>query len=285
MSIKQRTLKADVSFTGKGLHTGVDVNITFRPAPAGHGFKFCRIDLPEKPIINAVAENVTDTSRGTTLCENGATVATIEHVLASFYGMNLDNILVEIDGPEAPIMGGSSAMFVEAIRNAGIVEQAADRDYFVVKEKIVYSDEEHGVDLIIYPDDHLSINVLIDYNSKILGNQYAVLDNKKDFEKEISSSRTFVFFHELEPLFKAGLIKGGDLDNAIVILEKEVPQSEIDRIARLFNKPNITAHKEGILNNTALRFPNEPARHKLLDLLGDMALVGQHIKGKIVATR
>lgn len=285
MSIKQRTLKADVSFTGKGLHTGVDVNITFRPAPAGHGFKFCRIDLPEKPIINAVAENVTDTSRGTTLCENGATVATIEHVLASFYGMNLDNILVEIDGPEAPIMGGSSAMFVEAIRNAGIVEQAADRDYFVVKEKIVYSDEEHGVDLIIYPDDHLSINVLIDYNSKILGNQYAVLDNKKDFEKEISSSRTFVFFHELEPLFKAGLIKGGDLDNAIVILEKEVPQSEIDRIAKLFNKPNITAHKEGILNNTALRFPNEPARHKLLDLLGDMALVGQHIKGKIVATR
>ncbi len=285
MSIKQRTLKADVSLTGKGLHTGVDVNITFKPAPVGHGFKFCRVDMPGKPIINALAENVVDTSRGTTLQENGATVATIEHVLASFYGMNLDNILVEIDGPEAPIMGGSSAIFVEEIIKVGIVEQDADRNYYVVKEKITYSDEENGVDLIIYPDDHLSINVLIDYNSKILGNQYAMLNNKKDFEKEISSSRTFVFFHELEPLYKAGLIKGGDLDNAIVILEKEVPQSELDRIAQLFNKPHINAHKEGVLNNTDLRFPNEPARHKLLDLLGDMALVGQHIKGKIVATR
>lgn len=285
MSIKQRTLKADVRLTGKGLHTGVDVNITFKPAPVGHGFKFCRVDLPEKPIINATAENVVDTSRGTTLKENGASVATIEHVLASFYGMNLDNILVEIDGPEAPIMGGSSAMFVDEINKVGIVEQEADREYYVIKEKITYSDEEHGVDLIIYPDDHLSINVLIDYNSKILGNQYAMLNNKKDFEKEISSSRTFVFFHELEPLYNAGLIKGGDLDNAIVILEKEVPQAELDRIAQLFNKPHINAHKEGILNNTELRFPNEPARHKLLDLLGDMALVGQHIKGKIVATR
>lgn len=285
MSIKQRTLKADISLKGKGLHTGVDVNITFKPAPVGHGFKFCRVDLPEKPIIRAIADNVSDTSRGTTLKENGATVATIEHVLASFNGMDLDNVLVEIDGPEAPIMGGSSAMFIEGINKVGTVEQETDRDYFIVKEKIVYSDEEHGVDLIIYPDDHLSINVLIDYNSKILGNQYAVLDNKKDFEAEISSSRTFVFFHELEPLFKAGLIKGGDLDNAIVILEKEVSQSEIDRIALLFNKPNINAHKEGILNNTALRYSNEPARHKLLDLLGDMALVGQHIKGKIVATR
>ncbi len=285
MSIKQRTLKADVRLTGKGLHTGVDVNITFKPAPVGHGFKFCRVDMPEKPIINAIAENVVDTSRGTTLKENGASVATIEHVLASFYGMNLDNILVEIDGPEAPIMGGSSAMFVDEINKVGIVEQKADREYYVIKEKITYSDEEHGVDLIIYPDDHLSINVLIDYNSKILGNQYAMLNNKKDFAEEISSSRTFVFFHELEPLYNAGLIKGGDLDNAIVILEKEVPQAELDRIAQLFNKPNINAHKEGILNNTDLRFPNEPARHKLLDLLGDMALVGKHVKGKIVATR
>lgn len=285
MSIKQRTLKADITLTGKGLHSGVDVNITFKPAPVGHGYKFCRIDLPEKPIINAIADNVVDTSRGTTLQENGATVATIEHVLAAFYGLNLDNILVEIDGPEAPIMGGSSAMFVEGINNVGIIEQDADRDYYIVKEKITYSDEENGVDLIIYPDDHLSINVLIDYNSRILGNQYAMLNSKKNFEEEISCSRTFVFFHELEPLFNAGLIKGGDLDNAIVILEKEVPQAEINRIAKMFNKPNITAHKEGILNNTALRFSNEPARHKLLDLLGDMALVGQHIKGKIVATR
>jgi len=285
MSIKQRTLEKEVSLTGKGLHTGVDVIVTFKPAPVNHGFKFCRTDLPGKPLIDAIADNVTETSRGTTLEQNGASVATIEHVLASFYGMNLDNILVEMNGPEAPIMGGSSMKFVQAIREAGIVEQNAERNYFIVKKKIAYSDEEHGVDLIIYPDDHLSINVLIDYNSKILGNQYAMLNNKNDFEKDISSSRTFVFFHELEPLFNAGLIKGGDLDNAIVILEKEVSQDEIDRIAKLFNKPNISTHKEGVLNNTALRFPNEPARHKLLDLLGDMALVGQHIKGKIVATR
>ncbi|MEZ4999329.1 MAG: bifunctional UDP-3-O-[3-hydroxymyristoyl] N-acetylglucosamine deacetylase/3-hydroxyacyl-ACP dehydratase [Bacteroidales bacterium] len=285
MSVKQRTLAKEATLTGKGLHTGVNVTVTFKPAPENHGYKFCRTDLPGSPIIDAIADNVTETSRGTTLEQNGASVATIEHILASFYGLNLDNVLVDINGPEAPIMGGSSLKFVEAIREAGIVEQKAERNYFTVTKKIAYSDEEHGVDLIIYPDDHLSINVLIDYNSKILGNQYAMLNNKNDFEKEIARSRTFVFFHELEPLFKAGLIKGGDLDNAIVILEKEVSQEEIDRIAQLFNKPNISTHKEGILNNTALRFPNEPARHKLLDLLGDMALVGQHIKGKIVATR
>ncbi len=285
MSIMQRTLEREISLTGKGLHTGVNVTVTFKPAPENHGYKFCRIDLSEKPIISAIADNVTDTSRGTTLEENGASVATIEHILAAFFGMNLDNVLVDINGPEAPIMGGSSWMFVQAINKAGIIEQKAKRNYYEVKEKIVYSDEETGVDLIIYPDDHLSINVLIDYNSKILGNQYAVLDSKKDFEQEISKSRTFVFFHELEPLFNAGLIKGGDLDNAIVILEKEVNQLEIDRIAKLFNRPKISAHKEGILNNTALRYPNEPARHKLLDLLGDVALVGVHIKGKIVATR
>lgn len=286
MSIKnQRTLAREVSLKGKGLHSGIDVTITFKPAPVDHGYKFCRIDMPGKHVIRALAENVTETTRGTTLEENGASVATIEHVLAAFYGMNLDNVLVELDGPEAPIMGGSAMKFTEAIIEAGIVEQNSPRKYFEVKDKIVYSDEEHGVDLIIYPDDHLSINVLIDYNSKILGNQYAVLDRKDDFAEDIAKSRTFVFFHELEPLFKAGRIKGGDLDNAIVILEKEVPQSEIDRIARMFDKPNINAHEEGILNNTALRYPNEPARHKLLDLIGDMALVGQHIKGKIVATR
>lgn len=285
MTEKQRTLAGEVSLTGKGLHSGVNVKVTFKPAPIDHGFKFCRVDLPGKPVINAIADNVTDTSRGTTLVENGASVSTIEHVLAAFHGKRIDNALIEIDGPEAPIMKGSSMMFVQAINQAGIVEQDAERNYFTVKEKIAFSDEEHGVDLIIYPDDHFSINVLIDYNSKILGNQYAILDSIDDFEEDISSSRTFVFFHELEPLFKMGLIKGGDLDNAIVILEKEVPQEEIDRIATLFNKPGITTHKAGILNNTELRFPNEPARHKLLDIIGDLALVGQPIKGKVVATR
>ena len=281
----QRTISKTVSLNGVGLHTGQPVTMTFKPAPANHGYKFCRVDLPGKPVIDALAEHVTDTSRGTTLVQNNASVSTIEHVLAAFHGMNVDNALIDIDGPEAPIMGGSSWKFVEAIREAGIVELKEDRNYFVVKQKITYSDEEHGVDLIVYPDDHFSINVLIDYNSHILGNQYAILDSIDDFEKDISKSRTFVFFHELEPLFKMGLIKGGDLDNAIVILEKEVEQAEIDRIAKLFNRPGISTHTAGILNNTELRYPNEPARHKLLDIMGDLALVGHPIKGKVVATR
>jgi UDP-3-O-[3-hydroxymyristoyl] N-acetylglucosamine deacetylase/3-hydroxyacyl-[acyl-carrier-protein] dehydratase len=285
MSEKQRTLAKAVSLTGKGLHTGLTVTITFNPAPANHGYKFCRTDLPGKPIIDAIAENVTDTSRGTTLVQNNASVSTIEHTLAALYGIRVDNALIELNGPEAPIMGGAASAFTEAMNEAGFIEQKEERNYFTVKQKITYSDEDHGVDLIIYPDDHLSINVLIDYNSKILGNQYAILDSIEDFEKEICKSRTFVFFHELEPLYRMGLIKGGDLDNAVVILEKEVGQEEIDRIAKLFNRPGISRHTAGILNNTALRYPNEPARHKLLDIMGDLALVGQPIMGKVVATR
>jgi UDP-3-O-[3-hydroxymyristoyl] N-acetylglucosamine deacetylase / 3-hydroxyacyl-[acyl-carrier-protein] dehydratase len=285
MTEKQRTLAREISLTGKGLHTGIDVTITFKPAPAYHGYKFCRVDLPGKPVIDALAEHVTETSRGTTLVQNNASVSTIEHVLAAFAGLRVDNALIELNGPEAPIMGGGSSRFVEAIKESGIVELKEDRNFFVVKQKITFSDEEHGVDLILYPDDHFSLNVLIDYNSKILGNQYAILDSIDDFEEEISRSRTFVFFHELEPLYKMGLIKGGDLDNAVVILEKEVEQSEIDRIAKMFNRPGITSHKAGVLNNTELRYPNEPARHKLLDIIGDLALVGQPIKGKVVATR
>jgi UDP-3-O-[3-hydroxymyristoyl] N-acetylglucosamine deacetylase/3-hydroxyacyl-[acyl-carrier-protein] dehydratase len=285
MSEKQRTLAKEISLTGKGLHTGINVTITFKPAPVNHGYKFCRVDLPGRPVIDALAEHVTDTSRGTTLAQNNASVATIEHVLAALHGLRVDNSLIELNGPEAPIMGGSAWKFVEAIKEAGIVNQKEDRNYFVVKQKITFSDEEHGVDLIVYPDDHLSVNVLIDYNSRILGNQYSILDTIDDFEEKICKSRTFVFFHELEPLFNMGLIKGGDLDNAIVILEKEVEQSEIDRIAKLFNRPGISTHTAGILNNTELRYPNEPARHKLLDIMGDLALVGQPIKGKVVATR
>jgi UDP-3-O-[3-hydroxymyristoyl] N-acetylglucosamine deacetylase/3-hydroxyacyl-[acyl-carrier-protein] dehydratase len=285
MSEKQRTLAKEISLTGKGLHSGNNVTITFKPAPVNHGYKFCRVDLPGKPLIDALAEHVTDTSRGTTLVQNNASVATIEHVMAAFHGLRVDNALIELNGPEAPIMGGSSWKFVEAIKEAGIVDQKEERNYFVVKQKITFSDEEHGVDLIVYPDDHFSVNVLIDYNSKILGNQYSILDSIDDFEEKICKSRTFVFFHELEPLYNKGLIKGGDLDNAIVILEKEVEQSEIDRIARLFNRPGINTHTAGILNNTELRYPNEPARHKLLDIMGDIALVGHPIKGKIVATR
>jgi UDP-3-O-[3-hydroxymyristoyl] N-acetylglucosamine deacetylase/3-hydroxyacyl-[acyl-carrier-protein] dehydratase len=285
MSEKQRTLAGEVSLSGKGLHSGIEVKITFKPAPANHGYKFRRIDLPDSPVIDAVADNVTETSRGTTLVQGEASVATIEHVLAAFSGMRIDNALIEINGPEAPIMGGSARMFVDAINKAGIVELEEDRNYYIVKEKVTFSDEEHGVDLIVYPDDHFSAHVLIDYNSKILGNQYAILDQISDFEKEIAGSRTFVFFHELEPLFRTGLIKGGDMENAVVILEREVEQEEIDRIAKMFNKPGITEHHAGILNNTKLRYPNEPARHKLLDLIGDLALVGQPIRGRVVATR
>ena len=285
MTEKQRTLAKEVSLTGKGLHTGITVTITFKPAPANHGYKFCRTDLPGRPMIDALAENVTDTSRGTTLGQNSVSVSTIEHALASLHGLRVDNAIIELNGPEAPIMGGAAWNFTEAINNVGFKEQKEERNYFIVKQKITYSDEEHGVDLIIYPDDHLSINVLIDYNSRILGNQYAILDSIEDFEKEISKSRTFVFFHELEPLHQMGLIRGGDLDNAVVILEKEVEQEEIDRIAKLFKRPLISKHTAGILNNTELRYPNEPARHKLLDILGDLALVGQPIKGKVVATR
>lgn len=208
MSDKQRTLAKEVSLNGKGLHSGIDVKVTFKPAPANHGYKFVRTDLPGSPVIDAIADNVTETSRGTTLVQGEASVATIEHVLAAFAGMRVDNALIEIDGPEAPIMGGSSRMFVDAITKAGITELEEERNYYVVKEKITFSDEEHGVDLIVYPDDHFSAHVLIDYNSKILGNQYAILDQIDDFEKEIAGSRTFVFFHELEPLFRMGLIKG-----------------------------------------------------------------------------
>lgn len=209
MSEKQRTLVNEVSLSGKGLHSGIDVNVTFKPAPPNHGYKFCRTDLPGAPLIDAIAENVTETSRGTTLVQGEASVATIEHILAAFAGMRVDNALIEINGPEAPIMGGSSRMFVEAIKKAGIVEQEEERNYYAIREKITFSDEEHGVDLIIYPDDRFSAHVLIDYNSKILGNQYAILDQIDDFEKEIAGSRTFVFFHELEPLFRMGLIRGG----------------------------------------------------------------------------
>ena len=206
MSEKQRTLAREISLKGKGLHTGINVTITFKPAPANHGYKFCRVDLPGKPVIDALAEYVTETSRGTTLHQNNASVSTIEHVLAAFHGMKVDNALIELNGTEAPVMGGASLKFVEAIKEAGIIEQKEERNYYIVKQKITFSDEEHGVDLILYPDDHFSINVLIDYNSRILGNQYAILDSMDDFEEEICKSRTFVFFHELEPLFKMGLI-------------------------------------------------------------------------------
>jgi UDP-3-O-[3-hydroxymyristoyl] N-acetylglucosamine deacetylase/3-hydroxyacyl-[acyl-carrier-protein] dehydratase len=285
MAEKQKTLKAPITFTGKGLHTGVDVTMTFHPAPDSHGYIFKRVDLPEKPLINALAENVVETSRGTTLEENGARISTIEHVLASFVGMGIDNVLIEVDGPEAPILDGSASAYVKAIEKTGTVEQQTERKYFILKEKLEYYDEEQGIHIIAYPDKVQSINVLIDYNSKVLGNQYAVLEDLDTFKDEIAPSRTFVFLHELEYLAKNNLIKGGDVDNAIVIVDRQVEQDELDRLAELFNKPKVKVQPEGILNNVSLRFPNEPARHKLMDLIGDLALVGRWFKAKIIATR
>ncbi|MCK5029353.1 MAG: bifunctional UDP-3-O-[3-hydroxymyristoyl] N-acetylglucosamine deacetylase/3-hydroxyacyl-ACP dehydratase [Bacteroidales bacterium] len=284
MSQMQKTIKESVSLTGKGLHTGYEVQITFHPAPINHGYMLKRTDLEGNPLITPIANNVVETSRGTTLEENGVQIHTIEHVLASLVGLELDNILMEFTGPEAPILDGSSIKYVEALKKAGIVEQEAEKNYYVIKERTVFRDEKNNIELVAYPDDHFSIDVMVDYNSKVLGNQYASYHPTHDFEKEIAPSRTFVFFHELELLLKHNLIKGGDLQNAIVIMENEVSQDELDRMADLFNKPHVKV-KEGILNNVDLRFSNEPARHKLLDIMGDLALIGQPIKGKIVASR
>lgn len=285
MAEKQKTIKKEFTLRGKGLHTGVDVQISLKPAPENHGFIFKRVDLPNQPTIRALAENVTDTSRGTTLEENNAKVSTIEHCLAACTGMELDNILIEIDAAEAPILDGSSRLYAEAISEAGIVEQDAEKVYFTPAEKVEYYDEEKGIHIIAYPDEALSMNVLIDYNSKVLGNQYATLDDLKKFKKEVAPCRTFVFLHELEFLAKHNLIKGGDLDNAIVIMDRQVNQDELDRLAELFNKPKIKVKPEGVLNNIDLHFPNEPARHKLLDMIGDLSLIGMPFKGKIIAQR
>ncbi|TVR73618.1 MAG: bifunctional UDP-3-O-[3-hydroxymyristoyl] N-acetylglucosamine deacetylase/3-hydroxyacyl-ACP dehydratase [Marinilabiliales bacterium] len=285
MAKKQKTLNKSVTLSGKGLHTGVNVDLTFRPAPVDHGYVFKRIDLDGEPELHAWAEYVSDTSRGTTIEENGVKVGTIEHVMAALYGLEIDNILMEINGPETPIIDGSSKFIVRALKEAGIVEQEKEKNYYEIKEKIVWADQEKGIEIVIFPDDRLSVDVMIDYNSKVLGNQYASLSGLQDFESEVSPCRTFVFFHELEFLLKNNLIKGGDLENAIVILDKEVPQEELDRIADLFNKPRIKRNSEGVLNNVDLYFPNEPARHKLLDIIGDFALIGRPIKGRIVASR
>jgi UDP-3-O-[3-hydroxymyristoyl] N-acetylglucosamine deacetylase / 3-hydroxyacyl-[acyl-carrier-protein] dehydratase len=285
MIIKQNTIQRPASVKGKGLHTGLEVTITFNPAPENFGFKFKRVDLENQPIINAVAENVVDTSRGTTIEEKGARVSTIEHVMAALVGLGIDNCLIEINGPEMPIADGSSTYFVNALHEAGKQEQEAERRIYEIKEKVTYTDPKRGVEISIYPDDRLSIDVMIDYNSKVLGHQYALLNTIDDFEKEIAPCRTFVFLHEIELLLKHNLIKGGDIDNAIVIMDRPVSQEELDRLAGLLNKPTIQVKPEGILNNLDLRFSNECARHKLLDIVGDLALVGTALKGRIVAKR
>ncbi|MDR1861097.1 MAG: bifunctional UDP-3-O-[3-hydroxymyristoyl] N-acetylglucosamine deacetylase/3-hydroxyacyl-ACP dehydratase [Bacteroidales bacterium] len=286
MLTRQTTLAAEFSLHGKGLHTNCKVTATFKPAPVNHGVKFRRTDLADAPIIDADVTLVVDTSRGTVLGRDQARISTIEHALAALSGMNVDNALIDIDGPEMPILDGSARFFTEAIEKAGVEEQDAERQYLVIKEKIVYKDPKSGSELIALPDDDFALNVMIAFDSVKLGNQFATLDNLAAFKTEVASCRTFVFLHELEPLLNSNLVKGGDLDNAIVIVDRTVSQEELDRLADLFHHKHISVDKErGILNNLALQFDNECARHKLLDVIGDLTLVGRRIKGRIIATR
>ena len=285
MAENQRTISKSVTVKGYGLHTGVEVTVTIKPAPVNHGYVFKRMDLKDQPLVKAVAENVDTTERGTSLKDMNVQVLTIEHILASLYGLGIDNALLELSGPEVPILDGSAKYFVRAILDTGIKEQDSERKYFVLTEKAFYKDEKNGFEIVAYPDDNFSMDVHIDFNSKVLGNQYASLKKLSDFKSEIAQCRTFVFLHELEYLQKNNLIKGGDFDNAIVIMDRKVTQEELDRLAVLFNKPRIKVKSEGILNNVELYFYNEPARHKLLDLLGDLALLGFQIKGRIIANK
>jgi UDP-3-O-[3-hydroxymyristoyl] N-acetylglucosamine deacetylase/3-hydroxyacyl-[acyl-carrier-protein] dehydratase len=285
MAENQRTISKSATIRGSGLHTGINVELKIKPAPINHGYVFKRIDLKEQPLVRALAENVDTTERGTSLKEMNVQVLTVEHILASLYGLGIDNALLELNGPEVPILDGSSKYFIQPILDAGIKQQNSERKYFILKEKVFYKDEKNGFEIVAYPDDNFSIDVHIDYNSKILGNQYASLKNINDFKSEIAHCRTFVFLHELEYLQKNNLIKGGDFNNAIVIMDRKVTQEELDRLATLFNKPKVKVKSEGILNNVELYFSNEPARHKLLDLVGDLALLGAQIKGKIIAKK
>jgi UDP-3-O-[3-hydroxymyristoyl] N-acetylglucosamine deacetylase/3-hydroxyacyl-[acyl-carrier-protein] dehydratase len=283
--MKQTTLKNSITVSGVGLHTGAVVNLTFSPAPINHWYKFQRTDLEGQPIIEADCELVVDTSRGTTLEKNGARVSTVEHALAALVGLEIDNVLLEIDGPEMPIMDGSSKPFVDALLSVGIVEQDAEREYFHIPVNVHYNDNQNHIEMVAMPLDDYRATVMVDYNSPVLGSQHATITNLNEFEKEISSCRTFCFLHELEMMLNNNLIKGGDLNNAIVIVDRVVEDEEMERLAKVFNKPKVEVRKEGILNNLELRFQNEPARHKLLDLLGDLALIGMPIKAQIMAAR
>jgi UDP-3-O-[3-hydroxymyristoyl] N-acetylglucosamine deacetylase/3-hydroxyacyl-[acyl-carrier-protein] dehydratase len=283
--MKQSTIQNPVSVSGVGLHTGRKVTLTFKPAEANHGFRFQRIDLPEQPVIPADVKLVISTNRGTTLKSGEAQVSTVEHVLSALVGLGYDNMLMEIDGPEMPIMNGTSMPFVEALQNAGKVQLDADREYYEITEPVSYKDEVTGTELMALPADHFEVTTMIDFNSKVLGPQFAALQDLADYSSEIAPCRTFVFLHELEKLLDMGLVKGGDLDNAIVIADRRMEQDELDNLAKKMGKPSIKVETEGVLNTVKLHFPNEPARHKLLDVIGDLALIGKPIRGKIVATK
>lgn len=285
MTEKQCTLKNKVSISGAGLHTRQCGTLTFNPAPVNSGIRFRRIDLENQPIIEADADNVIDTARGTTLGKGGVKIFTVEHVLAALRGMGIDNVLIDIDVEEMPIMDGSSKYFVEAIHKAGIIELDAPRNYLVIEQPISYRNEVLGIELTIEPCDHFEIDVKVKYNTQVLDEQTASLRDIKDFESEIGPCRTFVFLHELETLISRNLIKGGDLTNAIVFVNRKISSEELDHIAAFFKKPKVTVREGGILNNVELYFDNEPARHKLLDVIGDLTLVGRPILGKVTAVK
>ena len=281
---KQNTLADSFSLEGKGLHTGLNIHITFNPAPENHGYKIKRTDLPEQPIIDAVAENVINTQRGTVIGKKDIQISTIEHAMAALYAAGIDNCLIEVDAPEFPILDGSSRFYTEGISKVGLKKQTADKQYYIVKHKIEVKDEETGASIMILPEDNFSVNVLVSYNSPVLTNQYAVMDDLSQFPSEISASRTFVFVREIEMLIQNNLIKGGDLDNAIVIYDQKVSQDSLNKLADMMNQPRKSAEELGYISNNPLVFDNEPARHKLLDVIGDIALIGRTLKGRIIAT-
>lgn len=283
--MKQLTLKGEFTLEGKGLHTGAKLKATFCPAPDNHGYKIQRIDVEGQPVIDALADNIVSTMRGTVIGKGDVTISTIEHAMAALYACGIDNCLIKVDGPEMPILDGSAKPFYDAIQSVGIEEQASDKDFYYVKRKVEVIDPETGSKLMLLPDDEFSLDVKVNFESDVLANQYATLDHITDFGEEVSSARTFVFVREIEPLLKAGLIKGGDLDNAIVIYETPKTQDELDQLADLLGVPHHDASAFGFINERPLSAPNEPARHKLMDLIGDIALIGRPLKGRIIATK
>ena len=285
MSKKQKTIQSEISLSGVGLHTGNNVTMTLKPAPINHGFAFVRVDLEGKPVIEAKAEYVVNTQRGTNLEKNGVQIQTSEHVLAAAVGLDIDNLIIEINASEPPIMDGSSKFFVEALEKAGIKEQNAQIEEYIVKEIISYKDEVTGSEIILMPSDEYQITTMVDFGTKILGTQNATLDKISDFKTEISAARTFSFLHEIEMLLEKDLIKGGDLNNAIVYVDKELSESTMLKLKSAFKKDKISVKPNGILDNLTLHWANEAARHKLLDVIGDLALVGMRIRGKVIANK
>ncbi|MCF8293085.1 MAG: bifunctional UDP-3-O-[3-hydroxymyristoyl] N-acetylglucosamine deacetylase/3-hydroxyacyl-ACP dehydratase [Chitinophagaceae bacterium] len=283
--VNQQTLKSEFTIEGVGLHTGVHTRMTVRPASAGFGIKFQRVDLPGEPIMKADVDYVVDTSRGTTLEHNGARVCTVEHILSALTGMGIDNAMIQLTAEEIPIMDGSAKAFVELIEKVGIEEQNAKRIYFSLDTNLTYVDEEKNVEMVATPSPDYKITTMIDFNSNVLGTQHAYIKGLNNYKKEISNCRTFCFLHEIEYLYSKNLIKGGDVDNAIVVVDRVLSDAELDKLAKLFNKEKIEVKQEGILNNVKMHYTNEPARHKLLDIVGDLTLIGYPIKANIIAYR